>query len=631
MESPRVVQRLGHAVKNGGKGSATPCERQHARTALSVHGLGHLLELGVATDDASDTFITQLIQKVQKRIYQRRIRAREAFADFDRLRCGCCTKQQFLRALNFLEAPLQPEEGEALAEHFTEVGRQPQAVSYTKFCQVVDEVFGVGNLETKPKAKVPLPGESIHGMVHFTPAEVEGGDRVLDVLYRIAVITGTRGVDLRRCFQDRQQSRTAALAFPRFSGKTTQQVFLSRFPFTSELGEQDTKLLLDRYRTEGRGVHVSAFLDDVEKMMQHKRTLQQEEHQAPQEQLQQEQQRQQLRDLLQRHLQPQQQQQPQQLQRSCSSGTIRIPARNASQATLRRVPSASSLMGNAEWGAVEERPTLLRPGSALAVRSEKPKPVATALHKASLLRPLSAIASRRSRAQSMPRVDVMTRLNTAFRERRLEPQEQFKDFDPMRKGICTASALRSVLTVLGVVLDGEDFGKLFEMYGDEAHQFRYMSFCADLGDEVIVPLRHKADLEPNAQRRLEELLAQLSSRVHLRRMEIRSTFNDFNQNAPTARPGHVTLSQFPRAMTMLGFTLSKEHVQLLCQAYCDSADGDSFNYLEFCTDIDKGSTPTDPPSVRMPRPATYFDEDGRVVPLGIRRPVSAPCGRVNAY
>jgi len=124
--------------------------------------------------DPSEEFdIPSIMHTLQQYVFQRRLRVKDAFRDFDQLRCGRCTRQQFMRGVNTTVPSIRKEELEALADHYTEEGvhvQRPQTVAYQRFVAAVEEVFTVAHLETQPTRQVPRAGSTLQQI--FRPRSV---------------------------------------------------------------------------------------------------------------------------------------------------------------------------------------------------------------------------------------------------------------------------------------------------------------------------------------------------------------------------------------------------------------------------------------------------------------------------
>merc|ERR1719148_589681 len=67
--------------------------------------------------------------------------------------------------------------------------------------------------------------------------------------------------------------------------------------------------------------------------------------------------------------------------------------------------------------------------------------------------------------------------------------EYFQDFDPLRKGFCTAGQLKAVLTILNLEKDvnREDFAHIVENYSRDDGMICYALFCRDIDAAFSVP------------------------------------------------------------------------------------------------------------------------------------------------
>ena len=90
--------------------------------------------------------LQDLLAKLRKKAFELRIRVSEFLKDFDKLRSGAITKNQLRLGLNMANMPLSNQEFEMITEHFKNLEKEDY-VSWREFCDCVDEVFTVKNLE----------------------------------------------------------------------------------------------------------------------------------------------------------------------------------------------------------------------------------------------------------------------------------------------------------------------------------------------------------------------------------------------------------------------------------------------------------------------------------------------------
>jgi len=87
----------------------------------------------------------EILENIMVYVWPRRSRVREFFLDFDRLRCGRCSKSQFTRALNLIGIKLTADEMGILALHFADTNQQETnkadfKVHYERFCEIVENL-----------------------------------------------------------------------------------------------------------------------------------------------------------------------------------------------------------------------------------------------------------------------------------------------------------------------------------------------------------------------------------------------------------------------------------------------------------------------------------------------------------
>jgi len=209
--------------------------------------------------------VATILGNIEKVIYARRIRAKDFFRDYDKLRCGRVTNPQFCRVISTMGIRLTDSEMQALADHFTEDGpliHPPQVVNHKAFCEVIDECFGVlAGLESDPGAAVPLPGEKVPPP--FTPQPVDDEEKLDHILHRLAMMCQARGVVLKYCYQDFERGDASSIVVPRRGGKCTYDQFKRKFPFVRDFAPEDIEVLVDHYMTDMGLIHFGQLHEDI--------------------------------------------------------------------------------------------------------------------------------------------------------------------------------------------------------------------------------------------------------------------------------------------------------------------------------------------------------------------------------
>eukprot|EP00891_Asterochloris_glomerata_P008633 jgi/Astpho2/8633/fgenesh1_pg.00126_%23_38_t len=145
--------------------------------------------------------------KCRKVVYKQRIRLKEFFVDFDKLRSGFIFENQFLSGLSMagLDKHLRPQHLQALADAYKtgETDRLAK-VDYRRFCQDMDTVFTERELEKDPQREVAdEPYELLDKTRYDFSSKQLASDKevqlehVMDKLRRECKIKGIMGQQLR--------------------------------------------------------------------------------------------------------------------------------------------------------------------------------------------------------------------------------------------------------------------------------------------------------------------------------------------------------------------------------------------------------------------------------------------------
>ena len=96
-----------------------------------------------------DNFTVQdVVEKIQKIVKQKSLRINEFMKDYDHLRSGSITIPQFLSSLSMLKLYLSRKEAQLLCDKYGNPEKEGE-VLWTKFCDDIDIVFVVKNLEAR--------------------------------------------------------------------------------------------------------------------------------------------------------------------------------------------------------------------------------------------------------------------------------------------------------------------------------------------------------------------------------------------------------------------------------------------------------------------------------------------------
>jgi len=98
-----------------------------------------------------------VVEKIQARVVERRVRLTEHFQDFDPLRKGFCYPNQVKTIFSVLKIPIDERDFEELVSLYT---REDGQFCYAAFCAEVDQAFTVNGLEKQPLARISMPDKT---------------------------------------------------------------------------------------------------------------------------------------------------------------------------------------------------------------------------------------------------------------------------------------------------------------------------------------------------------------------------------------------------------------------------------------------------------------------------------------
>jgi Ca2+-binding EF-hand superfamily protein len=492
---------------------------------------------------AHEEVVANVLCQIQNFVYPRRLRAKEFFVDYDPLRHGRCTANNFERALVAMSIHLKEHEVRALVEHFTDRGprvEEPQVVNYLKFSAAVDEVFkmhgeasdtSVSGFRRMPSVNMaastmsPSASQTFFKHVQGNDEEEEKLNRILE---RIAALCKTRGVTFKDHYvdSDRLTCASPSRVNPRRGGKVTRPQFIRNFPFQKDFSPDEIEFLAEKFTTDNGSVHFYAVHHEVEEFVLHD------------------------------------------MQAFPKSDLVIAP-------------------DDAEWSHRDLHP--------------------------------------------------VDKLRAKVVERRVRVYELFQDFDALRKGFVTVGQVKTVFTILdvGKELNREEFELLLAGYLRDDGMFCYTEFCRDVESDFTTPYLEKSPsyksvlpdpsttlparrntqmLTSDRRKRIQALEDKMRYRVRTRGVHPKPAFQDLDK----VNRGYVTRAQFTRVLSMLGFEMGKEDVNLLCEAYCNLGNHTDFNYLDFVDSLD-------PPNedhvmaamqrispVQVYQPTKYFDPAGKL-------------------
>eukprot|EP01012_Entosiphon_sulcatum_P068028 TRINITY_DN979_c0_g1_i1.p1 TRINITY_DN979_c0_g1~~TRINITY_DN979_c0_g1_i1.p1 ORF type:complete len:950 (-),score=242.08 TRINITY_DN979_c0_g1_i1:372-3221(-) len=568
---------------------------------------------------------SDVIERIQAHCKQTRVRVHEFFADFDKLRSGFVSPQQFRRSLDMcgLGPLLTDQDARSLADAFA--SPDGLRVNYAAFCDTVDSVFTVKKLEKTPTLQ---PSSSNSGGGGSSPlqrsrkAAAQNAATLTPEQWQVfgqkqaeyIKETQARGLILKEFFRDFDPHRCGRVTVPQFK---------RCFPFRVDQPTLDA--FVQRYRDGDGDVNYLAWVTDVNDAIAAEQTTSPRQREA-------------------RVRTPKPTMDSDalllELQKQVLVNRIRVAEVFRDYDRLRsgfvsdaQFASGLGMLKFQKFALLPEHIGMLVSryvvGEELGVKRvaytrfvDEMDGVFT--EKGLEKTPLKRAGLRTDLLQKSVTVlplaneqrvnELLEQIRSTIRTRRILLRPFFQDFDRVTKGVyqtkhTTRSRFERALAYVGITLSAADFRILCDKYqvvessGAPSENVAYDDFCRDVdpmysekpyepsasasaSSSPPSPLSGSAKfVKPGKTGRVDifEIEEDIQTHCLTKRVRIHEYFRDFDP----LRSGLVTEAQFGSALAISGITLDPEELNLLCTKYASPARPGSVRWLEFADHIDE--------------------------------------------
>lgn len=196
--------------------------------------------------------------KLQTFVFKRRIRLEDFFLSFDFHHMGWVTKQKFRSVCGQVNLPLTPTEIELCLQVFT-MPEQEDLFNYREFCDQINEVFGVKELNRTPQdsglarsTALPDPSMTLQRLCEADENDLQ------KILQRMRTVIATRRMNIREQFRDYDKH-------PRKNYISRQQFKQSIARLGLSTSPAEFAILCKKYRcTDLDDMNYQAFCNDVD-------------------------------------------------------------------------------------------------------------------------------------------------------------------------------------------------------------------------------------------------------------------------------------------------------------------------------------------------------------------------------
>eukprot|EP01062_Namystynia_karyoxenos_P047664 TRINITY_DN3606_c2_g1_i1.p1 TRINITY_DN3606_c2_g1~~TRINITY_DN3606_c2_g1_i1.p1 ORF type:complete len:958 (+),score=413.58 TRINITY_DN3606_c2_g1_i1:106-2874(+) len=564
----------------------------------------------------SSAAVQDALRRLRLHCLQNRIRVDMFFRDFDRLRSGIVTRDQFMRVMHMtsLDRIVTPEEFLLIFDEFA-ARKDPQKVNYANFCDAVDAVFTKKNLEKNPgleEDEVSSPKSVLASRKPDNELSAEEWDTLQRLTKKFVAEAKARGLILKDFFKDFDRHHNC---------KVTQAQFHRAFPF--RLDPAELAVMLKRYRSNEQftkgDIEYLRWVQEVDSIIgepaptrasapAHTGGKTKREHDADG-----------LIAELRRHVRQNRFRVDEALrdydklrsgfitvnQFQSALGKMRIPG-------VQLTPHALSILADRYKRSDPQGYTKIayqrfvdELDEVFTVKGAEKCPSKTMSLDVGQYKndPKPNILSDEDEA----RVEqIMTRIRNAVQTRRILLKPMFQDFDRAAKGVyqtryTSRKRLHRVLAINNIPLSEEEADLLAEKYeakdaGNSTDNVNYVLFCSHV-EPGEAPCAAPTTSAPSPQKKfirtgkrgvlqLDEVIDDIQAQVLTNRVRLTEFFRDFDQ----LRTGDITPAQFASGLSMARIELDPPEVALLVERFSSKKRPGAVRWQEFCDEIDEVHT-----------------------------------------
>lgn len=225
-------------------------------------------QLSALTVDSSIPEAQKAMEKVKSAVFQQRIRLKEFFVDFDRLRSGLITQAQFKSGLSAAGISLTAHELDELTHHWRDTQDETERVRYVAFVDEVNATFGPSRLELSPTGSTKATQPSLlrnNRFKQMPPKQLDEHKEELvhNALDDIAHHVSTHRVQVKPFFDDAAKSRRRPRSVNRVTRPSFSQVLLTHVA-PPGLTSEHVEALADKFEDEPGMVNYLAFTYEID-------------------------------------------------------------------------------------------------------------------------------------------------------------------------------------------------------------------------------------------------------------------------------------------------------------------------------------------------------------------------------
>ncbi len=197
-------------------------------------------------------------ERIQNKVVINRIRVGEFFKDYDKLRKGKVTANQFTTVLSVLDFNLTDEEYDFLTEKYKTADGM---VQYSAFVENIDSAFTIKGIDKKPSTRVPQIDKKT--MLEKSKRHLEFDESeqntITEIIQAYQDVVSNRRLNLKPMFQDFDRTKSGHITKTQFVRVLNQ--------LGIDLSPSVLSMLLKKYMDKGNADEVNyfEFINDVDR------------------------------------------------------------------------------------------------------------------------------------------------------------------------------------------------------------------------------------------------------------------------------------------------------------------------------------------------------------------------------
>uniref|UniRef100_A0A7S3KPW0 EF-hand domain-containing protein n=1 Tax=Euplotes crassus TaxID=5936 RepID=A0A7S3KPW0_EUPCR len=537
-------------------------------------------------------------ERIQNQVVIKRVRIGEFFRDYDKLRKGEVTANQFTSVMRMLDFNLSNEEFDFLTEKYkTDTGM----VKYRDFVENIDQIFTIKGIDKMPSAKVPQIDKKTVLAKSKKHLEFDNDEQqsMYEIIEAYQNVVSTRRLNLKPIFQDFDRTKCGHITKTQFVRVLNQ--------LGIDLSHEVLSNLLKRYMDKGNADEVNyfEFINDVDRpenifgagrdfnhsydyfsVTDPRKVGAQIAHLEPED----------VDDILAR------------IRKVCSEKRIRLEeffrdfdrlrSGNITKPQFRIGMNMAKIdLSTSEFDLLCSHYNSKKIGmfrwkefcdniDEIFTKKELEKDATMQVTKPSIMTKYGTVSAPKQDKSLASK--LVTRFKEKLRRERLDAKSFFQSWDKHNRFKVSPKQFRQVLATCGFDMTDTESEALCKNYCNQDGEIEYLNFLADANPEICVELEETKSKYISKQRKFDGVTAfdRLMEKIKTIVKKGRIRLLDFFQDHDALRKGYVPYMKFKGVLRGQNIELTDKEYDTLIEKFSLPDDPNMINYIDFNEDIE---------------------------------------------